>query len=84
LEDLVVDWKIVLELYGRNTAVRHALDLYESKQGPMADCPERDNKSPGSKKGGKFLQGLFDSHDSLARLELDGLLFSANNEVTIN
>jgi len=50
----------------------------------MAGCPERDNKPPGSKKGGKFLQGLFDSHDSLARLELDGLLFSANNEVTIN
>jgi hypothetical protein len=50
----------------------------------MAGCPERDNKSPGSKKSGKFLERLFDSQDALARLELDGFLFSANNEVTIN
>jgi len=50
----------------------------------MAGCPVRDNKSPGSKKGGKFLEQLFDSHDALARLELDGMLFIANNEVTLN
>jgi len=84
LKDLVVDEEIILELSGRNTTVRHALDLYDPKQGPMAGCPERDNKSPSSKKSGKFLELLFDSHDALARLELDGLLFSANNEVTIN
>jgi len=50
----------------------------------MAGCPERDNKSPGSKKGGKFLERLFDSHDALARFELDGMSFIAHNEVTIN
>ena len=50
----------------------------------MAGCPERDNKSSGSKKSGKFLERMFGSHDALARLELDGLLFSANNEVKIN
>ena len=36
----------------------------------MVGCPERDNKSKGSKNGGKFLERLFDSHDALARLEL--------------
>ena len=51
MKDLVVDEKLILELSGRNTTVRHALDLYESKQGRMAGCPERENKSPGSKKG---------------------------------
>jgi hypothetical protein len=35
-----------------------------------------------TKKGGKFLKRLFDSHDALSLLELDGLLFSAYNEVT--
>lgn len=84
MKDLVVDEKIILKLSGRNTTLRHALEVYESKQGPMAGCPERDNKSPGSKKSGKFLERLFDSQDALARLELDGFLFSANNEVTIN
>lgn len=84
MKDLVVDEKIILELSGRNTPLRHAWDIYESKQGPMAGCPERDNKSSGSKKSGKFLERMFGSHDALARLELDGLLFSANNEVKIN
>jgi len=39
---------------------------------------------PGSKMGEKFLERLFDSHDALARLELDGMSYFANNEVIIN
>jgi hypothetical protein len=47
LKDLVVDEKIILELYGINKFIKHGLDLYVSEQGPVAGSCERDNKYPG-------------------------------------
>lgn len=56
MKDLVVDEQILLELSEINKFVRHGLDLYESEQSLVEGSCACDNKSPGSKKGGEFLE----------------------------